>query len=103
MGVARSRESCVACGRTSRQTRVVTTVGSRIPARSAVALSMHPTQQVGRRGWCVVTRRSACSKAWMQLRQMVPKTRRDVNRKVAHRQPHLLLLAFLGKLELLDR
>merc|ERR1712083_562540 len=32
----------------------------------------------------------------MQQRQMVPKTRRGCQRKVAHRQPHLLLLAFLG-------
>merc|ERR1712217_442370 len=41
--VARSRESCVACGQTSRRTHVATTVGSRIPARSVVVLSTLPT------------------------------------------------------------
>merc|ERR1712080_54635 len=79
---ARSRSSCVACGQTSRQTLGVTMVGSRIPARSAVALSMHPTRQVGRQGGFVAGKRSACSKVWMQLRQTVQRNKRDVKEEL---------------------
>merc|ERR1712007_206083 len=75
MGAARSRANCAVYGQTLRQTLVVTTDGSRIPARSVVASSMHLTLQVGRQGSCAVGRRSACSKVWMQLRQTVPKNK----------------------------
>merc|ERR1712050_45910 len=78
MLAAKSRASCVACGQTSRLTLVVTMGGLRIPAKFAVALSMHPTRQVGRQGWFVVGKRSACSKVWMQLQQTVQKNKRDI-------------------------
>merc|ERR1712061_667167 len=100
--VARSRESCVACGQTSRRTHVATTVGSRIPARSVVALSTLPTLPGGLQGWFAATRRSACSKVWMQLQQTVQENERGCQRRLhmdSHMSPSLRSLCIaLAKL-----
>merc|ERR1712061_524723 len=89
--VAMSRASCVACGRTSRRTHVATTVGSRIPARSVVASPTRPTLRDGLQGWFAATRRSACSKVWMQLQQTVQENKRGRQRRL-HRTATCLLL-----------